>query len=203
MLQHGLHYTKWKKWSESEMVVAQLCLTLCDPMDCSLLGSSVYGISQARILEWVFIHFSRGSFRSRDQTQVSCSAGGFFIVWATKKAKWVTKGQIVYDLTLMKSFSSVQFSCSVMSDSLWSHGLQYARLPCPSPTPGACSNSCPSSLWSHSIILFSVFSFSSCFNLSQHQGLFQWVGSSHQMAKVSECQLQHQSIQGIFRVDFL
>ena len=118
MLQHGWHYTKWKKWSESEMLVAQLCLTLCDPMDCSLPGSSVYGISQARILEWVSFSFSRGSFRPRDQTQVSCSAGGFFIIRATRKAKPVIKGQIVYDLTHMKSFSSVQFSCSVMSDSV-------------------------------------------------------------------------------------
>ena len=160
MLQHGWHYTKWKKWSESEMVVAQLCLTLCDPMACSLPGSSVYGISQARILEWVFIPFSRGSFRSRDQTQVSCSAGGFFIVWATKKAKQVTKGQIVYDLTLMKSFSSVQFSCSVMFDSLWPHGLQHTRLPCYSPTPGACSNSCPSSWWCHPTISSPVIPFS-------------------------------------------
>ena len=100
------------------MLVAQLCLTLCDPMDCSLPGSSVYGISQARILEWVSFSFSRGSFRPRDQTQVSCSAGGFFIIRATRKAKPVIKGQIVYDLTHMKSFSSVQFSCSVMSDSV-------------------------------------------------------------------------------------
>ena len=46
-------------------------------------------------------------------------------------------------------FSSVQFSCSVVSDSLWPHGLQHARLPCPWPTPGACSNSCQSSRWYH------------------------------------------------------
>ena len=45
------------------------------------------------------------------------------------------------------SFSSVQFSCSVMSDSSWPHGLQHTRLPCPSPAPRACSNSCPSSQW--------------------------------------------------------
>ena len=45
--------------------------------------------------------------------------------------------------------SSVQFSCSVASDSLWPLGLQHARLPCPSPTPGACSNSCPSNRWWH------------------------------------------------------
>ena len=55
-----------------------------------------------------------------------------------------------------------QFSCSVMSNSLWPHGLQYARLPCPSPTPGACSNSCPLSQWCHPTILSSVVPFSSC-----------------------------------------
>ena len=141
-------------------------------MACSLPGSSVYGISQARILEWVFIPFSRGSFRSRDQTQVSCSAGGFFIVWATKKAKQVTKGQIVYDLTLMKSFSSVQFSCSVMFDSLWPHGLQHTRLPCYSPTPGACSNSCPYSWWCHPTISSSVIPFSSCLQSFPASGSF-------------------------------
>ena len=53
-------------------------------------------------------------------------------------------------------FSSVQFSHSVLFDSLWPHGLQHARLPCPSPTPGACSNSCPSSRWCHPSISSSV-----------------------------------------------
>ena len=56
--------------------------------------------------------------------------------------------------------SSVQFSCSVMSDSLQPHRLQHSRLPCPSPTPGACSNSCPSSQWCHPIILSSIIPFS-------------------------------------------
>ena len=59
-------------------------------------------------------------------------------------------------------FLSVQFSCSVMSDSLWPHGLQHARPPCPSPTPGACSNSCPSSWWCHPTISSSVVPFFSC-----------------------------------------
>ena len=59
-------------------------------------------------------------------------------------------------------FSSVQFSHSVVSDSLWPHGLQHARLPSPSPTPGACSNSCPSSQWCHPTISSSVVLFSSC-----------------------------------------
>ena len=62
------------------MKVVQLCLTLCDPMD-----YTVYGILQARILEWVAFPFSRGSSQPRDQTQVSCIAGGFFTSWATRE----------------------------------------------------------------------------------------------------------------------
>ena len=58
-------------------------------------------------------------------------------------------------------FSSVQFSCSVMSNSLWPHGLQHARLPCPSPTPGVYSNSCPSSQWCHPTISPSIVPISS------------------------------------------
>jgi len=58
---------------------ALLCPTLCDPMDCSPPGSSVHGISQARILEWVAMSSSRGSSQPRDQTCVSCIAGRFFI----------------------------------------------------------------------------------------------------------------------------
>ena len=57
---------------------------------------------------------------------------------------------------------SSQFSHSVESYSLWPHGLQHARLPSPSPTPGACSNPCPSSQWCHTTILSSVIPFSSC-----------------------------------------
>ena len=60
------------------VLVAQSCLTLCDPMDCSPSGSSVRVIFQARILEWVAISFTSGSSQPRDQTQVSCTAGKFF-----------------------------------------------------------------------------------------------------------------------------
>ena len=66
--------------------VAQSCLILCDPMDCSLPASSVHGILQARILEWIAIPFFRGSSWSRDQTQISCIAGKFFTIWATREA---------------------------------------------------------------------------------------------------------------------
>ena len=55
-----------------ESEVAQSCLTLCDPMDCSLQGSSIHGIFQARILEWVAISSSRGYSRPRDRTHISC-----------------------------------------------------------------------------------------------------------------------------------
>ena len=71
----------------SESEVAQSCPTLWDPLDCSLPGSSVHGIFQARVLEWFAISFSRGSFWLRDQTQVSCIAGRCFILWATREAQ--------------------------------------------------------------------------------------------------------------------
>ena len=80
--------------------------------------------------------------------------------------------------------SLVQFSCSVVSDSLQPHGLQHARPPCPSPTLGVYSDSCPLSQWCHPTISSSLNPFSSCLNFSQHQGLFQWVSSLHHVAKV-------------------
>ena len=70
------------KWGE----VAQLCPTLCDPMDCSPPGSLVHGIFQAWILEWVAIPFSRGSSQPRDRTQVSHIVSRCFTIWATREA---------------------------------------------------------------------------------------------------------------------
>ena len=67
-------------------LVARSCPTLCDLMDCSAPGSSVHGILQARILEWIAIPFSRRSSWPRDQTLVSCIAGWFFTLWATRQA---------------------------------------------------------------------------------------------------------------------
>ena len=71
------------KWSE--LLVAQLCPILCNPMDCSPPGSSVLGIFQARILEWVAISFSRESSQPRDWTQVSCTAGRLFTDWSMRE----------------------------------------------------------------------------------------------------------------------
>ena len=66
--------------TEVESEVAQLCPTLCDPMDCRLPGSSVHGIFRARILEWVAISFSRGSSQPRDWSWVSLMVGRRFTV---------------------------------------------------------------------------------------------------------------------------
>ena len=100
------------------------------------------------------------------------------------------------------SYSLVQFSHSVVSDSLWPHEPQHARHPCPSPTLGVYTNSCPLSWWCHPTISSSVIPFSHLQSF-QHQGLFKWVSSLHQVAKVLEFQLQHQFFQWIFRTHFL
>ena len=87
---------------------------------------------------------------------------------------------------------TVQFSHSVMSDTLWPHGLQHTRPPCPSPTPDLAQTHVH---WvsdaiqpSHSLLPSSP----PALNLPQHQGLFQWISSLHQVAKGLELQLQHQ-----------
>ena len=95
-----------------------------------------------------------------------------------------------------------QFSRSVVSDSLWPHGLQHSRLPCPPPTPRACSDSCLLSWWCHPAISSSVIPFGLQSSLAS--GAFpnsQFFASSGQ--STLEFQLQHQSFQWIFRTDFL
>ena len=79
----------------------------------------------------------------------------------------------IKNLWKLSLLSSVQFSRSVVSDSLWLHGLQNTRLPCPSPTPGACSNSCPSNQWCHPTSSSSVVPFSSCLQSFPASGSFQ------------------------------
>ena len=73
--------------SSKSCMYAQSCPTLCDPLDCSLPVSSIHRISQARILEWVAISSSRGSFWPRDPTCASCIAGRFFTCWAIGEAQ--------------------------------------------------------------------------------------------------------------------
>ena len=98
---------------------------------------------------------------------------------------------------------SDQISRSVGSDSMRPHGLQHTRLPCPTQTPGACSNSCASSQWCHPTISSSVVPFFSCLQSFPSSESFQMSQLSHQVAKILEFQLQHQSFQRIFRTDSL
>ena len=97
----------------------------------------------------------------------------------------------------------LQFSHSVVPDSLQPHESQHTRPPCPLPTPRVHSNSCPSSWWCHPAISFSVVPFSSCPQSLPASGSFQWVNSLHEVAKVLEFQLQHQSFQWTARTDHL
>ena len=77
------HKLKPTSYLDIDIEVTQLCPTLCNPMNCSLPGSSVHGTFQARVLEWVAISFSRRSSRPRDRTRVSHIVGRHFTVWAT------------------------------------------------------------------------------------------------------------------------
>ena len=118
------------KWSE----IAQSCPTLCDPVDYRPPASSVHGISQARILEWGAISFSRGSSWPRDRTWVSCIAGRLFNLWATREAPGIC-------LSLRKSgslqhilnpkcvvFDLHQIGCCFCLIGLSLHAFWYAEL---------------------------------------------------------------------------
>ena len=84
---------------------AHSCPTLCDPMDCSLPGSSIHGIFQARVLEWIAISFSRRSSRSRDWTWVSRIVGRCFTDWATREVHNIWEEYIILNAILYKVLS--------------------------------------------------------------------------------------------------
>ena len=117
----------------------------------------------------------------------------------------VANGKFGFLLLLLwlNSRIPVHLSRSVVSDTLLPHALQHSRPPCPSPTSGACSDSCPLNWWCHPTISSSVVPFSSCPQSFSASGLFQGVTSLHQVAKVLEFQLQHQSFQWTPRSDLL
>ena len=129
-------------------------------MDCSLPTSSVHGLLQARILEWVCHALLQGNLPNPGIEPASLTSptlgGGFFTTSTTWEA-----------LTMYQ----FQFS-SVVSDSLRPPGLQHARPPCPSPTPRVYSNSCPLSQWCHPTISSSVVPFSSCLHSFPASGSF-------------------------------
>ena len=102
---------------------------------------------------------------------------------------------IIKSINISVSSHSVQFSCSVMSNSLWPHGLQHARPPCPSPTPRVYSNSCPLSWWWHSTISSSVVPFSSRLQSFPASGSFPKSQLFTSGGQILEFHLQHQSFQ--------
>ena len=154
------------------------CPTLCDPVTAARQPPLSMGFSKQEY--WSGLPFPiPGDLPNPGIKPMSLSspalAGGFFTTSATWEA-W-----------------NVQFSSVTQSGpTLRPHGLQHARLPCPSPTPGACSNSCPLSWWCHPTISTSVTPFS-------YLQFFPASGSYHQVAKVLEFQFQYQSFQWIFR----
>ena len=138
------------------MLITQLCPTLCSPMNCSPPDSSVHGIFQARILEWVAIPFSQGSSQPRDQTQVSHIVGRFFTNEPPGKS-WT-------------KFSSVQsFSHVRLFATPWTSAHQASL----SITNSYHPNPCPSSWWCHPTISSSVVPFSSCPQSFPASGSFQ------------------------------
>ena len=149
------------KWSE----VAQSCLILYDPMDCSILRFSIHEIFQARVLERVAISFSRGSSWFRDWTQVSHTVGRCYTIWATREVhlqnKRKTKRMKINNC--LPGENLLQFSSVAQSYlTVWPHESQHARPPCPSPSPGVHLDSRPSSPWCHPAISSWVVPFSSC-----------------------------------------
>ena len=94
-------------------LVPHSCLTLCDPMDCSLQATLSMGTLQARILEWVVMPSSRGSSQPRDQTQVSHIAGGFFTIWPPGEPKSMHQSSSVQSLFATPWTAAHQASLSI------------------------------------------------------------------------------------------
>ena len=101
-----------------ESEVTQLCPTLCDPMDCSLSGSSIHGIFQARVLEWIAISFSGGSSQPRNRTRVSHIAGRCFTIWATREVSTVAKAVV----NIRTEKSSLLLGYGIRSSTVFSLG---------------------------------------------------------------------------------
>ena len=164
-------------------LVTQLCLTLCDLVDCSSPGPSVHGILQARTFEWVAIPSSRESFWLRDRTwvsYVSCIGMQVLYHFFTWEAPVLLRGTINYCKKLNSKIKINRiiiallflFSRSVMSDSFQPHELQHNRLPCPSLSPRDCSNSGPLNQWCHPTSSASVVPFFSCLQSFPASGYF-------------------------------
>ena len=136
------------------------------------MGLQIVGHDWTTELNWMMSILK--DFRAFE-TNILLKTRNQFILKHYKKQQ-ITLVKITESVNMYWFFSpTVQFSLLVVSEFLRPHGLQNTSFPCPSPTPGACSNLYPSSLWCHPM----SFPSSPAFSLSQNQGLFQWVSSSH------------------------
>ena len=160
-----------------------------------LLGSNILGTWKPSFFEVAHMSSSldicSGYLEKKLKREFTFTANNVYI---SSHSSYLTMWQLQYSMWFQLKIltfveHSVQFSCSVVSDSLRPHELQHARLSCLSPAPGVHSNSCPSSgdtiQPSHPLLSPSP----PAPNPSQHQSLFQWVNSSHEVAKVLEFQL--------------
>ena len=152
-------------------------------MDCGQPGASVHGILQARILEWIAISFSRGSSWPRNWTWVSCIADRFITDWATREA---LRCQI---FLIWLQFSSVQLSRVRLFETPWTAACQ-ASLSIINSRSLFKLTSIELVMPSNHLILCRTL----LFLPSIFPSLFHWVSSSHQVTKVLEFQLQHQSL---------
>ena len=169
-------------------------------MDSSPPGSSVHGVFQARILEWVAISFSRGSSKSKDWKYISHTASRFFTSQPWEKPYAYKKCTLNVIQILTNQSSSVAQSGTTLCD------------PRNRSTPGfPVHHQLPESTQTHGHWVGDAIQ--PChpllspspptLNLSQHQGLFKWVSSSHQVSKLLEFQLQYQSFQWTTGTDLL
>ena len=125
----------WTWITESEGEVAQSCPTLCNSMDCSLPGSSIHGILQARVLEWDAISFSRGSSWPGDRTRVFHTAGRRFSIWVTREVIWVSPRSDLSEPRLLHlpihSKVLISLTWDIFFFFLISNNLLMFRLPAP------------------------------------------------------------------------
>ena len=181
----------------------QSCPTLCSPIDGSPAGFPIPRIFQARVLEWGELNrFSIiplwavlvFTFLKMMPVSMVIQVNLREIVSSTISQRFIFLHVSLWNIDLSFEVTLLHYcSCSAASASLRPRGLRHGRLPCPLLSPAVAQTH----------VLWVCASSPLAVSLSQHQGLFQWVSSSHQVAKVVELPLQHQSFQWILRVDFL